>query len=218
MRKDKGIVFQLRKQGKSYREIQKKVDISRSTLSKWFKDEEWSKHLKYSNNTNNIILTKDRLLKLNKARSTKLDALYDRAEKEATEEFEAFKNEPLFMAGLMAYAGEGDKVTRFSIRISNCEFYIHKYFINFSEKYLDFKRENMKCALILYPDNVHEDCLVKWSTELKIPRQNFYKVQIIQGKEKTKRLQFGVGMVIISSTFLKKKLMKWLELCKNSVQ
>lgn len=214
MRQDKNIVFELRKQGKSYREIQKELGISRSTLCDWFKNEEWSKHIKYKNNTNNIILTKDRLLKLNQARMVKLNALYERAEKEATEEFKLFKHEPLFMAGLMVYAGEGDKVTRHNIRISNCEFYIHKFFIDFSEKYLDFKRENIKCGLIIYPDNNAENCLSKWSTELGIPIQNFHKVQVIQGKEKTKRLQFGIGMVIISSTFLKKKLLKWLELCK----
>lgn len=217
MRKDKNIVFELRKQGKSYREIQKELGVSRSTLCEWFKDEEWSKHIKYKNNAGNVILTKDRLLKLNQVRMVKLNNLYKRAEKEATEEFELFKGEPLFMAGLMVYAGEGDKVTRCNIRISNCEFYIHKFFINFCEKYLYFKRENMKSALVLYPDNIIEDCLEKWSSELNIPRENFHKTQIIQGKEKIKRLQFGTGMVIISNTFLKKKLLKWLELCKNSI-
>ena len=115
MRKDKNIAFELRKQGKSYREIQREINISRSTLCKWFKNEEWSNHIKYKNNTGNLILTKDRILKLNLARSDKLKALYDRAHIEATQEFEVFKKDPLFMAGLMVYAGEGDKATRFNI-------------------------------------------------------------------------------------------------------
>ena len=165
MRKDKNIAFELRKEGLSYREIQMQLGVSKSTLCDWFKNEEWSKHVKHKNNSSNIILIKDRMLKLNEARSKKLSALYDRAEKEAVAEFELYKGEPLFMAGLMLYAGEGDKVTRFNIRMSNCEFYLHKFFISFSEKYLDFKRENIKCGLILYPDNDVEDCLSRWYSE-----------------------------------------------------
>lgn len=214
MRKDKHIAFQMRKEGRSYREIHEELGVSKSTLSDWFRNIEWSKHATYRNSKINVILSKDRILKLNQARALKLKVLYETGEKEAIQEFEIFKHEPLFMAGLMAYAGEGDKTTRFNIRISNSEFYIHKYFINFSIKYLNFKRENMKCGLILYPDNDATVCLKKWSSELGIPEDNFHKTQIIQGKEKIKRLQFGTGMVIISSTFLKKKLLKWLELCK----
>lgn len=217
MRQDKNIAFNLRKQGKSYREIQKELGVSRSTLCDWFKNIEWSKHAKNTNNNKNVILSKERLVRLNAGRKAKLDAYYAEAEEQAIKEFEIFKNEPLFMTGLMAYAGEGNKMDKNHIKISNSEFYINKFFIEFSVKYLGFKRENMKCALILYPDNDIEQCIERWSNEIGISRANFYKTQIIQGKEKIRRLQFGVGMVIISNTFLKKKLMKWLELCKESI-
>ncbi len=217
MRKDKSIVFEMRKQGKSYRDIQKEIGVSRSTLTEWFKNELWSKHIQIINKSKNLSLSKDRILMLNKARNKKLALLYTRAEEEASIEFNLFKSEPLFMAGLMIYAGEGDKVNKNLIRISNCEFFIHKYFISFVEKYLNFKRENIKCALVIYPDHNIADCMEKWSFELKISLSNFHKTQIIKGKEKIKRLQYGTGMIIISNTFLKKKLMKWIELSKVQI-
>ena len=217
MRQDKQFIFALRKQGKSYSEIQKEIKISKSTLSVWFRDVDWSKHTKAKNSQKIYALSKERISKLNKARQQKLDLYYQKAEKEAEQEFEVFKNEPLFMAGLMLYAGEGDKVNKNIIRISNSEFYINKYFVKFSIKYLNFKRENIKCGLILYPDNNINECKKRWSFELGINESNFHKTQIIQGREKIKKLQYGVGMVIISNTFLKKKLMKWIEMCKVEI-
>lgn len=217
MRQDKEIAFELRKKGKSYRKIQAELGMSKSTLCDWFRDVEWSRHVKVRNSTTVYTLSKERLEKLNQGRIEKLDLYYQKAEQEADEEFKIFKNEPLFMAGLMAYAGEGDKVNRHSVRISNSEFYIIQYFIAFTIKYLNFKRENMKCGIILYPDHNIDACMKKWSFELGIPESNFHKTQVIQGKEKTKRLQYGIGMVIISNTFLKKKLMKWIELSKLEI-
>lgn len=213
MRKDKDKVFELRKQGKSYREIQKDIAISRATLCAWFKEVEWSKHIASRNTNNNIALSTERIQALNKKRQEKLVTQYELVASKATEEYKTIKNEPLFMAGLMIYAGEGDKVNRGLIRISNSEFYLHKIFIQFVLRYLGIPREDIRCALIVYPDHNIEECIDSWSKELNIPKEQFHKTQVILGKEKVRKLQFGVGMTIISSTSLKKKIFKWLELC-----
>lgn len=213
MRKDKNIAFELRKQGKSYRNIQKEINVSMGTLCKWFKGEEWSIHIKKSNTNKNITISTNRLKLLQEGKNKMLENKYKKVEMEAENEFYIFKKDPLFMAGLMIYAGEGDKRSQNNSRISNSEFYIHKIFIEFSEKYLDIKRENVKIGLILYPDLNIETCIDKWALELNILRSNFYKTQIIKGKEKTKKLQYGVGTSIISSTVVvKKKILRWLEL------
>jgi hypothetical protein len=213
MRKDKAVAFKLRKEGKSYRQIQKELEISRSTLCDWFKNEEWSKHVKNKNIELNIKLSNERLKILNESRNGMLEEKYNNTRKEAEKEFHVFKNEPLFMAGLMIYAGEGDKRNDHLSRVSNSDFYIHKIFIRFTEKYLNIKRENIKISLILYPDLNIKKCLDKWLQELNVPIINFYKTQIIKGKEKTKKLQYGVGISIISGIVeVKKKILKWLEL------
>lgn len=215
MRKDKAVAFTLRKQGKSYRQIQKDLGVSRSTLCDWFRNEEWSIHIKKSNANKNITLSTERLRLLQVGRNKMLFDKYSKVELEAEKEFSVYKKEPLFMAGLMIYAGEGDKKHGNCSRVSNSEFYLHKIFIKFSEKYLDIRRENIKVGLILYPDLEVRTCLEKWSQELNIPELNFYKTQIIKGKEKTKKLQYGVGISIISSiVVVKKKILKWLELSK----
>ena len=86
--------------------------------------------------------------------------------------------------------------------------------LKFSEKYLNVKQEKIKFWLLLYPDHDIETCINTWVEKIKISKSNFYKTQIIQGKPTKRKLQYGVGNSIISETNTKKKLMKWLELCK----
>lgn len=215
MRKDKELVFKLRQEGKSYRDIQKLTGISRATLSDWFKNISWSKHISSENNKKNLGASKDRMIRMGMVRKLKLQYQYVLMESEAVKEYQIFKNEPLFWAGLMIYAGEGDKRTKHQIRISNSDFYMHRIFIQFVSTYLKLPRENFKIGLLLYPDLNEKVCIQEWSFQLAFNQSNFYKTHIIKGKEAVKRLQYGVGMSIISSTSLKKKLLKWLSLAQD---
>ena len=212
MRQDREKVFELRREGKSYREIQNLVGISRDTLCKWFKNEEWSNHIKKSNTEKQVKISIERLKKLHEGRRIMLEKKYRQVEEEAIIEFEIYKNDPLFTAGLMLYAGEGDKASRNLVRLSNSEFHLHLVFISFSGKFLKVGRDKIKVWLLLYPDHSIEECLDFWSGKLKIDKKNFTKSQVILGKEKSRKLQYGVGNSIISSTSLKKKILKWLEL------
>ncbi len=214
MRHDQLEVFELRKQGKTYREIQKLLGISRSTLSEWLKDKEWSKHIRKSNIERNVKIGTENINRMNEGRRRMLEAKYEKVVIEAEQEFELYKNDPLFMAGLMVYAGEGDKTNRFNIRVANSEFYLHLVFIRFSENFLKTSRDRIKVWLLLYPDHNIEECLNIWSEKLGIRKSNFTKSQVILGKSKLRTLQYGVGNSIISSTSLKKKMLKWLELCR----
>lgn len=214
MRHDREKIFELRKQGKTYREIQKLIGVSRSTLCEWFKNAEWSKHIKKLNTNKQIKISTEKLQKMNEARNIMLQKKYEKVEQDAEKEFEIYKNNPLFMAGLMVYAGEGDKSSRNLTRVSNSEFYLHLIFIRFSETFLKVERKNIKIGLLLYPDHNIEQSIEIWSEKLHIPKINFHKSQVIIGKESKRKLQYGVGNSIISSTSLKKKMLKWLELCK----
>ena len=214
MRHDIHVVFELRKQGKTYNEIRKILRISPSTLSSWLGGQEWSKHAKKLNTEKHIIRSTEHLRKMNEGRRIILEKKYKDAETEAVREFEIYKNDPLFMAGLMLYAGEGDKTNRFNIRLANAEVYLHVVFIRFSERFLGIGREKIKVWLLLYPDHNIEQSVAIWSEKLNISKSNFNKSQVILGRSKLRKLQYGVGNSIISSTSLKKKMMKWLELCK----
>lgn len=214
MRHDQPKAFELRRQGKTYREIEKLLDISRSTLCDWFKDEDWSKHIKKSNIKTHIKISTEHLKKLNEGRRLMFEEKYKKVGEEAIQEFETYKNIPLFVAGLMLYAGEGDKLDKGKIRLANIDFNLHKVFLKFCEKFLKTNQDIIKFSLLLYPDLDVNVCVKKWSSELNIQEKNFYKPQIIQGKLKTRKLHFGVGTTIILNSFLKRKLLFWIEKSK----
>ena len=215
MRHDQPKAFELRKQGKTYREIEKLLGVSRSTLCDWFRNQEWSKHIKKSNIDRHIKISIEHLNKMNEGRRIMLEKKYQKIEEDAEKEFNIYKNDPLFTAGLMLYAGEGDKLQKSVIRLANTDFNLHKVFIRFALEFLKIKLSNVKFSILLYPDLDIKKCKDKWSKELNIPLSNFHKPQIIQGKEKIKRLHFGVGSTIICDSFLKVKLLKWIDFYKN---
>lgn len=214
MRHDQPEAFELRKQGKTYREIQEILKISRSTLCDWFKNEEWSKHIKKLNTDKHIKISTEHLNKMNEGRRLMLEKKYKQIEEIAKKEFEIYKNDSLFMAGLMLYAGEGDRLDKGTIRLANIDFNLHKIFIKFCEKFLKIDRSTIKISILLYPDLDINTCIEKWLSELSISKNNLYKPQVIQGKFRKRRLHFGVGTTIILNSFLKRKLLFWIEKSK----
>lgn len=216
MRHDKQIAIDLRRQGKSYREIEKALKISRGTLSAWFKGQDWANEISKKNSQKQWALGHEKMKRLNMMRRVKFAFNYGLAEEEAVKEFEVYKKEPLFWAGLMIYAGEGDKKSRNITRVSNSESYLHKIWLKFGLKYLKAEGKMIRFNVLIYPDLDKNTTEEYWARETGIPRTQFHKTQTIQGKEAVKKLQNGVGISILSSrVVIKKKLLKWLKLAEN---
>ncbi len=215
MRPDKQRIFQLRREGRTYREIHRDTGVSRATLSTWFKGEEWSKQLSSEHFKKNIGGSKERMERMNMVRKLRLQYQYALVEKEAEKEYQLYRKDPLFWAGLMIYAGEGDRQSRHFIRITNTDFSLHKIFLAFSLKYLGISREKLRVCLSISSILNESLCREMWANLLGISREQFYKTQVIKEKKKVGRLQYGTGMSIISSTVLKKKIMKWISLAQD---
>lgn len=212
MRRDVQKAIELRKQGKSYREIQNDLHISKGTLSKWFKGKTWSDEISRTNTEKVRSLAHDKMKRINMMRRVKFAFTYGLAEEEAVREFEVYKNEPLFNAGLMLYVGEGEKSSKPALRIANTDFQVHKVFIQFLSRYFGIDRSRVRIFLHIYPDLDEKVCIEKWAEELGLNHSQFYKTQRIQGKDTKRKLQFGVGTTIISSTAFKRKLFVWIKL------
>lgn len=203
---------ELRKRGFTYTEIAKIIDVSKSTVSYWFSNEQWSKNVTESNQKRAAKENSKRISLLNKARGNQFKKLYAEAERSAVTEFKHYKNNPLFIAGLMLYVSEGDNTHPHLTRIANAKPDIHRIFIKFAYEYLGVTREKLRFWILLYPDLNPQKCSQHWSKKLKIPVLQFHKYQVIEGRSTKRTLHFGVGNTIIGGTVLKRKLMKWIEL------
>jgi transcriptional regulator with XRE-family HTH domain len=203
---------QFRKRGFTYSEIAKIVDVSVSTVSNWLAQKSFSKKVK----ADNILRARKDNIKrielINKARSAERQSRYAEAVHNAETEYKHYKKDPLFVAGLMLYVGEGDKSTRHLIRIANADMEIHRIFIAFAKSYLGIPQEKFRFWILLYPNLSEKDCVKKWSKKLGLTKSNFHKNQVIAGKSSKRTLQYGIGNTIIGSTILKLKLNKWIEL------
>jgi hypothetical protein len=210
MEKDKA--FMLRKSGKSYLEISEELKISKGTLSGWFAKEEWSTRIRNKLTAKSELLSTIRLRELNNVRGVNLDKAYKEARLEAQNEFEVLKYNPLFIAGLMLYWGEGDKVTGHVVKLSNTDVEMTKLFTFFLSKICSIPPHKIRAQVLIYPDLNENMCRKYWSEGSNIPLSNFIKSSTIQGKHKTKRLGNGVCMVYVSSTYFKQKIMEWIKL------
>ena len=209
--KEKAI--ELRRSGASYNLISRETGITKGTLSYWFSNSNWSEETLLKNKARNLEESRRRIVMMNNKRSSDLADKYKKVEEEASREFEKFKNEPLFVAALMLYLGEGSKLAKHpSVRISNTDIAVLKIFINFVTKYCNIPLTDVRFWLLSYPDINHEKCLEWWIRGLNLSRNNLYKTQVIEGKHKTKRLLYGVGNIIIPLKILKIKILKWIEL------
>ncbi len=219
MRADKELAFSLRKQGKSYNEICRELRVAKSTLSNWFKGTDFSAAIHAELVRLSIRTSTIRMQALNKARGDTLSALYERAEVEAREELLSHAQDPLFIASVSAYWGEGDKNSKNQIRITNTDPRMLKMFVRFLTQICEVPVEKIRLAVFIYKDLDDETCRKFWSKNTGI--NSFHKTIVLPSRHKTRKLGHGVCTVVLTNSYLKRKLQVWIdqlpEIILNSV-
>jgi len=207
---EQAIAFRTR--GFTLEEIARICDVSKSTVSKWLKNNTISADITKQNKRRAGQENAKRLKLINKTRTKDRQHRYRDIERSAETEFKHYKKDPLFLAGLMLYAGIGDVSDDRLIRLTSSRPNVHKAFISFAIEYLGVEKKKIKFWLLLYPSHSEEQCMKKWHKATTLPYSQFYKNQVIRAKAKKQTLHHGVGNTIIGSTVLKCKLNRWLEL------
>lgn len=216
MRNDRHLAIKLRKKGMSYNKIVEELGIPKSTMVYWFRDEDWSKKIKERLNEKNNYIAKKRLRAYIIVRRERLDNFYNQCREQATKEFPSLKDNPLFIASLMLYWGEGDSnIKNCSIRLANSDPKMIALFFQFLKNIAKIPEEKIKIQLILYPDLNDDTCKKFWSEKTKIKIAQFIKSSYIQGKHPTKRLTYGIGIVYFTNRGFKEKLFVWINLLQK---
>lgn len=209
MRTDKDLAFELRKQGKSYNEICNQLGMSKSTLTSWFKGVDFSEEIKKSLSKQVYSESVRRLIKLNSIRGDLLNAQYLQAEKEALQDLEKYSRDPLFVAGVVAYWGEGDKTKGNQVRLINTDPKMLILFKNFLLKFGAINEEKLRGALFIYEDLHEQECKRFWTKN--VGKIKFHKTQVLPSRHKSKKIKFGMMSLIVSSAYLKRKMLVWID-------
>lgn len=211
MRKDKEVAFHLRLNGKSYNEIHAALKIPVSTLSDWFSRIGWSKDIAKKLATAVQVEHTARIVELDRIRGEHLKRVYEEAREGAKEDLKILKYNPLFIAGLMLYWGEGDKLTPHSVKLSNTDPGLIRLYVFFLKNVCRIPEQKIKAQLLIYPDLNDKECKEYWARESGLDPGQFTKSSTIQGKHKTRRIKYGVCMIVVSSKYFKVKILEWLK-------
>lgn len=217
MRDDRKKAIKLRRLGKSYSEIRHRLGIPMPTLSDWFSRYPWSKTIKQTLNNQNQQRSKVRIIRLNKVRGVHLARLYEEARREAKSEFEILKYDPLFIAGVVVYWGEGDKVSKNGFRITNSDSRMILVFKKFLQTICGAESSRIRVSLLLYPDINDSICRSYWEKEIGLSNSNFTKSTVIQRRHQNRRLKYGVCTLNFSSRYLKEKMLIWIKLLSGAL-
>jgi len=217
MRNDKHIAIKLRRRGKSYSKINKELGVPKSTLSNWFSNINWSKSIKVGLTKKANYIAQKRLRLYNKKQKIFWEEWREKARQQARDSFSKLKSNPLFISGIMIYWGEGDSKPKNPFRLSNTDPRMIKLYVKFLIELLNIPKENIRLGLILYPDLIENRCINFWSKNTTIHKSQFYKTQFIQGRHPTKRLSYGICMVICGNRQLKEKVLLWIDLLSKNL-
>ncbi|MEK9208541.1 MAG: hypothetical protein AAB910_00510 [Patescibacteria group bacterium] len=216
MRKDKEKAVELRHSGKSYKQISRELGIAIGTLAGWFKSEPWSQEIKAKLSAEVSWSNANALKRLALANHDRWESKREEYRMAAIREFEELKNDPLFLAGVMLYWGEGEKQQKSGIvRLGNSEPEMVRIFHLFLTKALKVNHERISAWLLLYPDLVDSVQRNFWSKATGLSSSQFKKSIYIKGRHPTKRLSYGVCTIVVSSRALKERMLKWLELYQD---
>ncbi|MEX2340858.1 MAG: helix-turn-helix domain-containing protein [Candidatus Paceibacterota bacterium] len=215
MRTDKTQALKLRSEGKSYNEITQALGMSKSTLTSWFKGVDFSEAVKKYLSDNVQKISTQRLVSLNKARGSLLQAHYAEAEKEALRDIDKNINNPLFVAAVAAYWGEGDKANNAQVRIINTDPQMILIFKRFLLEICQVPEERLRGALYIYEDLKESECKKFWTQKTGLT--NFHKTMVLPSRHKSKKVRYGMCTLLVTNTYLKKKMLVWIDRLPNMV-
>lgn len=174
--KEKIQAVALRKRGRSYSEIIRKVKVSKSTLSLWLRDVK----LTFKQKERLYITLKQknayRLAKMNQQnKEKKIKIIVGQAKREIRK----LINSPLFLAGLMLYCAEGDKSNeREVVKFSNSDPALIKFMMRWFREVCRVPEDKFKITLHIHTLHCRKNIENYWSKQIKIPLKQFYKTQI----------------------------------------
>jgi hypothetical protein len=199
-------VVELRKQGKSYSDILKVVKVSKSSLSLWLKDIPLTKEQKdiLTNRRKRAVETYRITMKLK--HQAKLDSYYNNQ----AEKLLPLSDKELMIAGLFLYSGEGNKVSRCSLNITNTDPSVIKFSLYWITKSLKVDIKKIHIKLHLYSDMDINEHTNFWVKELKISKDMFKKPYIKHSKRSDidqKGYGHGTCGIWVHDTILKENVM-----------
>ena len=202
----------LREKGLSIKEIQRKLKVSRSSVSLWVRDVKLTKKqlekLYLNRKTGNLkgsIIAAMNKIKIREDITKKLI-------KQGKKEVGNLSKRDRFITGIAMYFAEGSK-TDGDVGFSNSDPRAIKFMADWFREFCKIHEEKFRCSLYIH-DNLDERRAKRfWSKLTNIPLAQFGKSYIVKNNphrlRKVKHI-YGILKVTISDVNLHRKIMGWI--------
>lgn len=202
--KEKQQAILLRQEGKSIKDIAKILKVAISTVSVWVRD---------------ISLSTEQQIYLNKKRFTK-DCIQKRIDSFVNNKKQkriklqnigrqhAYQSS-LHIIGCMLYWGEGDKTSRYTTSIVNCDIYLLKKFLEFLIECYQVPKHKIRLRIDFYQDiKTEQEVIDFWLTNLQLNQNNLTTIKSHKPKTHCNIKQpYGVARISVDDVELKQKIL-----------
>lgn len=207
--KQKLEAIRLRKTGKSYKEILKRLKVSKSTLSLWLRDIRLTpkQHRRIY-----VTLRQVNAYRMAKKKQKDKLELTQKIIKESMCEFEKLKDDHLFIAGLMLYWAEGDKTeANEMVKFSNSDPIMIKLLMRWFREACRVPEQKFRIALHIHELHCRKNIEQYWSKITGISVAQFNKTQIKPTALKHRRnpLYDGTCSIRVCNKNLFRKIKGW---------
>lgn len=216
----KARAIQLRKNGKSYGEILRELDISsKGTLSNWFRDITLSPSSKKRLQRNIQLATKRGLLEFNKKRSKQILQENEVAYAEGIDLIGSLTKREILLIGSALYWGEGAKLMRDNrhpiLDFANSDHKMVTIYMRFLREVLQIDNNRIRAGIHLYAKADEEEARRHWSQATGLPHSRFFITKQVskasRGVRPQNRLPFGTVSIRVSDRKLFHKVIGMIE-------
>lgn len=200
--------IELRKTGKSYREISQETGIPKSTLSYWLKAIYLEPKYKEKLYTRQISVLLKGSQSQKERRAREVDKIINEARNEVSQNI---SDQTYKFFGIALYWAEGSKGKTF--QITNSDPYLILFIVQWLDKVFNIKPASLRVWLNIHEDQNELALKIFWSNLTKIPLNNFGKTYIKTSNKTFNKNSLYLGTVRIyasRATNLKYRIEGWL--------
>ena len=214
---DKRQAIEMRLSGATYSHIKNKIGVSKSTLSDWLKNIELTSDQINAIKKESISRRVENYIKATQKRRRKISREYYEQEKR---KLLPLSQRDLLITGLFLYLGEGAKVNRSRIQITNSDPSIIKFSIFWIINALGIEKNKLRIQLHLYTDMNIENEINFWQNVTTLSRSQFIKPYIKKASsQRIDHPSFGHGTcsVYCNNAKIKDEIMAGIRVILDSI-
>ena len=201
------LAVKLRKSGLSYKDILKKIKVSKSTLSIWLREVTLTKEQKRQ------LMTKGQKIMYEVAKRKVADRKRrtDEIMKGAKKEVSVLNKQPLFSVGLALYWAEGAKNPEESVKFANSDEKMIMLMMKWFRKFCHVSEKKFRIHIHMHTLHCRKDIIKYWSQITLIPTNQFYKPYIKPTSlgQRKNILYNGTCSIVLHDKTLFRKVMGW---------